>query len=63
VDEAIAELRRATDEWPFQLEPRKVLILAYREAQDRVQMRTQFTILRQLHPFAARDLARKHNLM
>jgi protein O-mannosyl-transferase len=63
VDEAIVELRRATDEWPFQLEPRKVLVLAYREARNGVQMRKQFTILRQLHPLAAQDLALKHNLM
>jgi protein O-mannosyl-transferase len=62
VDEAIGELHRATDEWPFQLEPRKVLVLAYREAGNRVEMRKQLTILGQLHPFAAQDLARKHHL-
>jgi protein O-mannosyl-transferase len=59
VDEAIVELRRATDDWPFQLEPRKVLVLAYREARNGVEMRKQLTILRQLHPLAAKDLALK----
>jgi Flp pilus assembly protein TadD len=63
IEEAIVELRRATDEWPFQLEPRRVLVLAYREARNGVQMRKQFTILRQLHPLAAQDLALKHHLM
>jgi len=63
IDEAIVELRRATDEWPFQLEPRKVLLLAYHEARNGVEMRKQFTILRQLHPLAAQDLALKHKLM
>jgi hypothetical protein len=63
IDEAIVELRRATDEWPFQLEPREVLILAYHEARNGVEMRKQFTILRQLHPLAAQDLAPKHKLM
>jgi len=63
IDEAIVELRRATDEWPFQLEPRKVLILAYHEARNGVETRKQFTILRQLHPVAAQDLALKHKLM
>lgn len=63
IDEAIVELRRATDEWPFQLEPRKVLILAYHEARNGVETRRQFTILRQLHPVAAQDLALKHKLM
>ena len=63
IDEAIVELRRATDEWPFQLEPRKVLLLAYHEARNGVEMRKQLTILRQLHPLAAQDLALKHKLM
>ena len=63
IDEAIVELRRATDKWPFQLEPRKVLVLAYHEARNGVEMRKQFTILRQLHPVVAQDLALKHKLM
>jgi Flp pilus assembly protein TadD len=60
IDEAIVELRRATDEWPFQLEPRKILVRAYDEARNDVEMRKQLTILRQLHPRAAKDLALKH---
>ena len=63
IDEAILELRHATNEWPFQFEPRKVLVLAYHEARNGVEMRKQFTILRQLHPVAAQDLALKHKLM
>ena len=63
IDEAIVELRRATDEWPFQLEPRKILIRAYHEARNDVEMRKQLTILRQLHPLAAKDLALKHKLL
>ena len=59
VDEAIVQLRRTIDEWPFQIEPRTVLILAYRQAHNAVEMRKQLTILRQLHPVAAQDFASK----
>lgn len=62
LDEAIPELRRATDEQPFAPEPRIAIVLAYQKARNTVEMRKQFTILRQLHPVMARDLAAKHRL-
>ena len=61
-DEGIAELRRATGEEPFAPEPRIGLVLAYRKAGDTKAMHKQLTILRQLHPAAARDVATKHRL-
>jgi Flp pilus assembly protein TadD len=62
VDEAIGELRRATDEQPFAPEPRIAIVLAYQKGGNSVEMRKHFTILRQLHPTTARDLAAKHRL-
>ncbi len=38
------------------------LVLAYRTAGNAAEMRKQLTILRQLHPIAARDIAAKHRL-
>jgi protein O-mannosyl-transferase len=61
-DEALGELRRASDEQPFAPEPRIGLVLAYRAAGNTAEMRKQLTILRQLHPIAARDIAAKHRL-
>jgi len=61
-DEALSELHRAANEEPFAPEPRINLVLAYRKAGNRVEMRKQLTILRQLHPAAARDVAAKHHL-
>ena len=61
-DEALSELHRAANEEPFAPEPRINLVLAYRKAGNRVEMRKQLTILRQLHPVAARDVAAKHHL-
>jgi protein O-mannosyl-transferase len=61
-DEAIAELRRATDEQPFAPEPRIAIILAYHKARKTAEMRKHLTILRQLHPVTARDLAATHRL-
>jgi protein O-mannosyl-transferase len=62
LDEGIAELRRAADEQPYAPEPRIGLVLAYRQAHNTAEMRKQLTILRQLHPAAARDLATQHKL-
>jgi tetratricopeptide (TPR) repeat protein len=61
-DEALAQLHRAADEQPFAPEPRIGLVLAYRAAGKTTEMRKQLTILRQLHPAAARDVAAKHQL-
>jgi protein O-mannosyl-transferase len=61
-DEALGELRRASDEQPFAPEPRIGLVLAYRAAGNPTEMRRQLTILRQLHPIAARDIAAQHRL-
>jgi len=61
-DEALGELRRASDEQPFAPEPRIALVLASRAAGNTTEMRKQLTILRQLHPAAARDIAAKHGL-
>ena len=38
------------------------LVLAYQAAGNATEMRKQLTILRQLHPVAARDVAAKHQL-
>jgi len=62
LDEGIAELRRAAAEEPFAAEPRIGLVLAYRRAGNTKEMRKQLTILRQLHPAAARDVVAKHRL-
>lgn len=61
-DQALAELHRAADERPFAPEPRIGLVLAYRAAGNTTEMRKQLTILRQLHPVIARDVAAKHLL-
>ena len=61
-DEAIAEFRRAAEEQPFAMEPRIGLVLAYRDTANAVEMRKHLTILRQLHPDAARDIALRHQL-
>src|SRR5207247_2381534 len=60
LDEGIAELRRAAAEEPFAAEPRIGLVLAYRRAGNTKEMRKQLTILRQLHPAAARAPCRSH---
>jgi Flp pilus assembly protein TadD len=62
LQEGIAELHRAADEQPFAPEPRMGLVLAYRKARNPVEMRKHLTILRQLHPAAAHDVAAKHRL-
>ena len=59
-DEALGELRRASDEQPFAPEPRIGLVLAYRAAGNTTEMRKHLTILRQLHPSVARDMAAQH---
>ena len=61
-DEAITEFRRAAEEQPFAPEPRIGLVLAYRDTGDVVEMRKHLTILRQLHPAAARDIVARHHL-
>src|SRR3989442_8835176 len=61
-DEAITEFRRAAEEQPFAPEPRIGLVLAYRDTGDVVEMRKPLTILRQLHPAAARDIVARHHL-
>src|SRR2546427_8432752 len=61
-DEAITEFRRAAEEQPFAPEPRIGLVLAYRDTGDFVEMRKHLTILRQLHPAAARDIIARHHL-
>jgi Flp pilus assembly protein TadD len=61
-EEGLAELRRASAAEPFAAEPRIGLVLAYRRTGNRKEMHQQLTILRQLHPAAARDVVATHRL-
>ena len=61
-DEALAEFRSAAEEQPFAVEPRIGLVLVYRDMGNVVEMRKQLTILRQLHPDAAREIVARHDL-
>ena len=61
-DDAFAEFHRAAAEQPFAPEPRIGLVLAYRDTGNAVEMRKQLTILRQLHPDAAREIVARHHL-
>jgi Flp pilus assembly protein TadD len=61
-DEAIREFQQAAEQQPFAPEPRIGLVLAYRDTGDVMEMRKHLTILRQLHPAAARDIVARHHL-
>jgi Flp pilus assembly protein TadD len=62
LDEALAEFRRAAAQDPFAAEPRIGLVLAYRDTGDAAETGRQLTILRQLHPATAREIAARHRL-
>jgi len=61
-DEALAEFRSAAEEQPFAAEPRIGLVLVHRDTGNVPEMRKQLTILRQLHPDAAREIVARHHL-
>jgi tetratricopeptide (TPR) repeat protein len=62
LDEATWELLRAVEEAPFAEAPRILLVHAYQKEGKTAEMHKQLTILRQLHPAMARDLAAKPSL-